>query len=394
MGTLAPSPSAGLYIHLPFCLSKCAYCDFTSYVGAEDLVVPYLDAVKHELDLRLDAWRDVEFDTLYLGGGTPTCLPVENLADLVLAVLGHLPFGGMKEVTVEANPGTVDERYVAALLAAGVNRLSIGVQSWHPDELASLGRRHSPDDVTAAVQAARRAGCTNLSLDLMLGLPGQTIASWDTTLQAVLALQPEHLSLYTLTLEDGTPLARAVGAGVTQLPDDALCAEMYADARDKLAQAGFTQYELSNWALGDTKKTGQMRYPRFASRHNLHYWHNERYLGLGAAAFSYDGRSRWGNTRLLAEYIGAVQADSLPVAEDEVLPADQALGETIMLGLRLVDGVRWAELQERNGLDARGRFAAQIEDLAAQGLLQVDESGMRLTPRALYVANRVLREFV
>ncbi len=386
--------AAGLYIHIPFCSSKCWYCDFTSYVGREDACEPYLGALRRELLLRLPAWSQVIFDSLYVGGGTPTVIPANLLADFIGQTLALISKTHDIEVTVEANPGTLDEAVISRLLEAGVNRLSIGVQSWHTEELARLGRRHSPRAASAAITAARSAGCTNISLDLMLGLPAQTTSTWDETLQRSLALQPEHLSVYTLTLEPGTPLAREAQTTALDLPDGERCAELYEMARNRLAQAGYGHYELSNWARRRQGESADARYPGFASRHNLHYWHNERYLGLGVSAFSFDGFTRWGNTRLLDEYLDALGQNRLPVSEQESLSGREALGETIMLGLRLLDGVYWDELVARYGIDARAQYAHQIAELSAEGLLEADALGMRLTPRALYVANRVLSEFV
>ncbi|MCE5258159.1 MAG: radical SAM family heme chaperone HemW [Chloroflexi bacterium] len=386
--------TAGLYIHIPFCDSKCWYCDFTSFVGREGVFEPYLGALRRELLLRLPAWSQVTFDSLYVGGGTPTVIPASLLADFIGQTLALIPKTHDIEVTVEANPSTLDEAAVRKLLDAGVNRLSIGVQSWHSEELARLGRRHSPQAASVAIAAAHSAGCTNISLDLMLGLPAQTTSTWDETLQRSLALQPEHLSVYTLTLEPDTPLAHEAQTTTLDLPDDERCAELYAMARNSLAQAGYGHYELSNWARRRQDESADARYPGFAARHNLHYWHNERYLGLGVAAFSFDGLTRWGNTCLLDEYLAVLSQNRLPVSEQESLSGREALGETIMLGLRLLDGVYWDELTDRYAIDARALYARQIAGLSAEGLLEADALGMRLMPRALYVANRVLSEFV
>jgi oxygen-independent coproporphyrinogen-3 oxidase len=385
---------AGLYLHVPFCRTKCAYCDFVSYPGLESSWESYIDGICQELELRLPAWEQVEFDTLYVGGGTPTVLPVIWLAGLVNRVLASVSHRDKIEVTVEANPGTITGPDLAELLQAGVNRLSIGIQSWQVEELTALGRIHSPEQALQAFQAARSAGFTNINLDLMYGLPGQTLKSWRKSLMTTLELQPEHLALYALTLDPVTPLAQRVKSGLVVLPEDDEYANMYELAARMCGQAGYCHYELSNWALLSDEEGSSSNPPHNASRHNMHYWHNERYLGLGAAAFSYDGARRWGNTPQVSDYIHGVKAGQLPETETETLPVKAAMGETIMLNLRLIQGLVWDDFTQRFQVDAREVYRGEIASLSAQGLLVVDDVGMRLSQRALFIANRALCEFV
>ncbi|NLV74342.1 MAG: radical SAM family heme chaperone HemW [Chloroflexi bacterium] len=391
MTEIAPTsaqPQAGLYVHIPFCRSRCAYCDFTTFADASLYIPRYLAALRRELALSRAAWQGYRFDSLYIGGGTPTILPPGELAALVAELLDELTFTPDPEVTVEANPDSVTSAGLQTLVDAGVNRLSLGVQSWQAGELGVLGRCHSAAQAGRAIEAARFAGIRNLSLDLMLGLPGQSLASWRDTLTHSIAYSPEHISAYTLTLEEDTQLARSVAHGEVVLLDNEACADQYALLRQMLAVAGYDQYELSNWARSECG--GDLR-----SRHNLHYWRNQPYLGLGLAAFSYDGIHRWGNSRDLAGYLASLKRGELPPRESEHLNAKAALGETIMLGLRLVrEGVRWESLSARFGLDARAIYAQQIEELAQAGWLEADDQSMRLAPRAYYLANVVLREFV
>jgi oxygen-independent coproporphyrinogen-3 oxidase len=386
--------SAGLYVHIPFCSSKCAYCDFISYTGLEARWQPYIQGVCRELELRLPVWEKAIFDTLYIGGGTPTVLPAECLAGLIRHLLAHIKHTGGMEVTVEANPGTVTESYLAELRQAGANRLSIGVQSWQPDELAVLGRTHSREQALQAFQAARAADFTNINLDLMYGLPGQTLASWRNTLLTTLELRPEHLALYALTLDPATPMAQRVKAGTLMLPDDDSYADMYELAITICHQSGYQHYELSNWALPSDTELSNQELPLFASRHNVHYWRNERYLGLGAAAYSYDGVRRWGNTPQISEYLLNLDTELLAEAESESLSLKSAMGETAMLNLRMLRGLVWDEFHQRFLVDARDIYQNEIATLHDQGLLEVDDVGMRLSQRALFIANRVLSEFV
>lgn len=393
-GTTVESPSAGLYLHIPFCRSKCAYCDFVSYPGMESSWKTYIDRIYQELELRLASWQQVTFDTLYVGGGTPTVVPVLWLAELITRLLARVAHTDLLEVTVEANPGTVTTSDLSEFHQAGVNRLSIGIQSWQPKELQVLGRAHSPEQALYAVQAARAAGFTNLNLDLMYGLPGQTLVSWRKSLERTLALEPEHLALYALTLDPATPLAKHVESGMVALPDDDTYADMYELAIKLCDQAGYSHYELSNWSLQSPKETHSSIQLNYASRHNLHYWRNERYLGLGTAAFSYDSVRRWGNTPHVPEYINSINAGRLPEAESESLPIKAAMGETIMLSLRLVKGLIWDDFTQRFQADAHDLYRQEIAFLVDQGLLVVDDAGMRLSQRAYFIANRVLSEFV
>ena len=385
---------AGLYLHIPFCRTKCAYCDFVSYPGLESSWQPYITGIYQELEMRLPAWEQIEFDTLYVGGGTPTVLPVLWLAGMVKRLLARVSHPDTVEVTVEANPDTITRSDLAELYQAGVNRLSIGIQSWQAEELAVMGRIHSPETALQAFQAARAAGFTNINLDLMYGLPGQTLESWRKSLLTTLELQPEHLALYALTLDPVTPLAQRVKGGTVTLPEDDKYADMYELAARMCDQAGYCQYELSNWALQSGVGASSSGQPHYASRHNLHYWRNERYLGLGVAAYSYDGTRRWGNTPQVSEYINSVNAGRLPEAESETLPDKAVMGETIMLNLRLIKGLVWQDFMQRFQVDARDVYRDEIASLHEQALLVVDDVGMRLSQRALFIANRVLSEFV
>ena len=289
---------------------------------------------------RTAPWQGTAFDTVFIGGGTPTLLPADGLAALLAACREALPVLPGAEITTEANPGTVDGAGLAILRAAGIERLSLGVQSLNDDELRLLGRIHTADEAREALAAARAAGIRNVNLDLIFGLPGQTLADWRATLDGALDLAPEHLSLYALTVEEGTPLEAAIAAGTLPPPDDDLAADMYEYAEATLT-ADYAHYEISNWARRLPGEAGHDP-PALACRHNLKYWRNARYLGLGAAAYSYDGHVRAANVDDPAAYIARIAAGESARVSAETTDRPREMGETMMLGLRLSQGVSWA----------------------------------------------------
>lgn len=383
----------GVYVHIPFCVRKCTYCDFASFADLQDHHQPYVDALLRQINSAAPRWQMLRFVSLFLGGGTPTVLSAAQIGQIVCAVRAAFAWEAEPETTIEANPGTLTPDKLLALRAAGINRLSLGVQSWHAAELRLLGRIHSADEALAAVEMARQAGFDNLSLDLIYGLPGQTVSHWQASLKRSLALAPEHLSLYGLSLEKGTPLAASVAAKALPKPDADVAADMYTLAEELLAAAGYQHYEISNWARrspGDAER----RHPLLACRHNLLYWNNQRYLGLGSAAASYDGSTRTVTLAHPVDYIAAVDKGTALAAASEMLSADERLDETIMLGLRLVHGLRWQALRQRFGCDVRSLYAPIIAEQRALGLLEADDDGMRLTARGRLMGNRVFAAFL
>lgn len=392
---LQPSAfSPGLYVHIPFCRQKCAYCDFASYVGMEGLYDDYVGAVGQEATRAGEAWSGVAFGTVYVGGGTPTALSPAALGQILAACRAALDLSRVREVTVEANPGTVDAGSLAALRRAGVNRLSLGVQSFDDAELRLLGRIHSADDARRAVAWSRDAGYANLSLDLMFGLPGQSLERWRRSLDEAIALDPEHLSLYALTVEECTPLAHTIEAGVLPPVDDDLAADMYEWAEDALDAAGYRQYEISNWAWLSPRDGDAEALPALACHHNAVYWRNEPYLGLGSAAQSYDGRRRYANVESPVEYVRRVAEGVSPVAHEEALGREATMGETVMLGLRLVAGVDAAAFRRRFGVTLREAYPREIDEFVEAGLLVEDAAGIRLTRRGRLLGNRVFAAFL
>lgn len=378
-----PVQAPALYIHVPFCRRKCFYCDFASQPLATDRVGKYLYALEREAKEVLASWPPGwEVPSLYIGGGTPTCLEPADL-ERVLATAAAFPRAAGAEWTVEANPGTVDREKLALLRAAGVNRLSLGVQSFDDELLLFLGRIHTAAEARAAWELARAAGFDNLSLDLMYAIPGQTLSAWQKTLEQALTLAPEHVSAYSLAIEEGTEFGRRWEAGLLEpLPDDVDLA-MYREVRQRLGEAGLAQYEISNFAR-----------PGRECRHNLVYWRNEPYLGLGPAATSYLGGERRTNFRNVEQYYQALAAGRSPVAEREEATPELAMAETVILGLRLTGGISRERFRRRFQVDLAAVYPEAIRRLTAAGLLAADAQGLRLTPRGLPLANQVFLEFL
>lgn len=379
-----------LYVHIPFCASKCGYCDFNSYAGQEHLIEAYSKALVREALLWRDAAAGRPVTTVFFGGGTPSLLPIEELASIVdglRAVFGVAPDA---EVTLEANPGSIDEAYLRALLDLGFNRLSLGVQSLRDDELRALERIHSTEEARQAVRDARAAGFDNLSLDLIFGLPEQRMERWRRSVEEALSFHPEHLSLYALMVEEGTPLARDVLDGRVAAPDPDAQADQYEWARERLARAGYDHYEISNWAR-----------PGYRCRHNLTYWECGDYLGLGAGAHSFLDCVRFANVEAPGEYVSLVEESSKEAARGaretpmrqivsrESLAPDLAMVDALVLGLRLVEGVSLAAFRERFGTDAMEAFGDRLAESFAHGLVETAGGRLRLTDRGRLLGNEV-----
>jgi oxygen-independent coproporphyrinogen-3 oxidase len=377
-------PSAGhfisLYLHIPFCQRRCTYCDFNTYEGLEPLFAPYVEALAEEVRR---TGRGEPAATIFFGGGTPSILPASAIEKLLGACRDAFAVDPSAEISLEANPGTVDAVQLAALRRTGVNRLSFGVQSAHAGELALLGRLHSFPQAAEAVGMARAAGFDNLSLDLIYGLPEQSLADWAATLEAAVELAPDHVSAYCLTLEEGTPLFERVAAGQTPEPDPDLAAEMYELAGVTLAKAGLRHYEISNWAR-----------PGMECRHNLVYWRDGDYLGFGAGAHSHRDGRRWWNVLAPGEYVARVRGGGSPEAGGERLDPAQVMGEMMMLGLRLHEGVTADVFRAHFGRELAVVYEEELSELVAGGLLEWDGRRARLTARGRLLGNRVFARFL
>ena len=383
----------GVYVHVPFCAHVCTYCDFVkeplrpALAGRYVALLPQearLTARRHDLEPSSARHDERRVDSLYLGGGTPSVLSAAQLAELIAGVRAAIPLSPAAEVTIEANPESLDDERLAALAAAGVNRLSLGVQAEQPHLLRRLGRRHRPDDVRRVVAAARRHGISNVNLDLMYGLPGQTMSDWRESLAAAMALQPEHLSLYSLQVEVGTAFARLAARGRLELPDEDEQAAMYELACDELAVGGWRHYEISNWAR-----------PGRESRHHLLYWENQEWLGLGPGAASRFAGRHWTNTPLLAEWAAAAAAGAEPPRSEDVLLDQRTLAsDTVILGLRLLDGVSLRDFARRFERPLQEWFPGAVESVIEDGLAVVEGDRLHLSSRGLLLGNRAFAAFV
>lgn len=379
-----------LYLHIPFCRRKCRYCDFASWAGREAWMPAYVSAVLREARQAAAALGRQRISTAFLGGGTPSLLPAEELQRLLAGIWAVFTPDAGAEITAEANPGTLTEEWLATALSLGVNRLSLGMQAAQETLLRALGRIHTMEQVRASVALARAAGVKNLSLDLMFGLPGQTLSDWAATLEAALALEPEHLSCYGLIPEEGTPLGDGVRRGEVELPSEDAERAMYDLTLKRLEDAGFIQYEISNFAR-----------PGFACAHNLGYWRQAPYVGLGAAAASMLPARHAGecyyrrtNVRDLAAYLRQAEAGTFVPAEEESVTPAQARFETMMLGLRVCEGVDERAFAAMHGVSLTQVYGERLRSLAARGLLERREHSWRLTRRGMDVQNAVLVELL
>jgi putative oxygen-independent coproporphyrinogen III oxidase len=359
--------NAGLYIHVPFCVTRCGYCDFNAYAGLDGLKPRYVEALHREASLAAPEWPE-RFVSVFLGGGTPTSLEPAHLRQLLARLRTTFDIEPDAEVTIEANPDTVDAERLGKLLAAGYTRLSMGAQSFDPSVLAALERIHQPESVRRAFAAARAAGYDNLNLDLIYGANGESPASWRRTLDETIALEPEHVSAYALTIEPATPLGRKVAAGIVSGPDPDMQADMFELACELLGRAGYVHYEVSNWAR-----------PGFECRHNLGYWERRPYLGLGAGAHSSRGSRRWWNLRPPEQYLDAVESGALPIGgEEELDDAGRALEEMFL------------RLRTQQGIDADPTTAARAARFLDDGLLQRRNGSFVATERGMLLLNELV----
>lgn len=384
-----------LYIHIPFCIHRCAYCDFTTYARQEEFLPAYIDALCREICWVAErAPQRLPVHTIFFGGGTPSLLSTLQFEAILKAVRQKFNLLPQGEISLEANPGTVTLQSLRDLRSLGFNRLSLGVQSTHPEELRKLERIHDYYDVINAVTWSRRADFDNLNLDLIFGLPEQSLSRWQGTIQSILSLYPEHLSLYGLTLERGTPFGRWAQRGLLPVPDNDAAADMYEWASEALEKAGYQQYEISNWAK-----------PGRECLHNLQTWRGKPYLGFGAGAHGCASGMRISNVLRIKTYIEHLQPDRL--SEDKPFPlspatshqinlsAQDEMQETMLTGLRLIkEGVNADTFFDRFGVQMQDVFGVEIKELTELGLLEWVGLVLRLTKRGRLLGNRVFIRFV
>lgn len=373
----------GLYIHIPFCEQKCAYCDFLSFPGRQlKNKARYVEALCQEMQWRItDEWKKP--DTIFIGGGTPTALTNAELRRILEVLEQCVDVSAIKEFTVEANPGTVDEEKLTILRQGGVNRLSFGVQSFDETLLKRIGRIHTAEDAVEAVALARRVGFNNINMDLMYGLPGQNLEQWHTTVERALSLEPTHLSLYQLIPEPSTLLVRQMEAGVVPPVDEDGAAEWFEAQRGWLAEAGYEQYEISNYA-----REG------YDSKHNQLYWNLDDYLGLGLGATGWTRPIRRSTTSSFQTYLNSLEHGFLPPAEEECLARDEQMSESVFMALRMNRGLSRARFTTLYGVDVNTVFEDAISEGAEKGWLVLNDDALFLTDFGRRMGNWVFELFI
>lgn len=372
-----------LYLHIPFCVKKCAYCDFLSAPANAAERQNYVDALLREIQMSRNPYREFRVTTIFIGGGTPSVLSAEQMASVFCALRDHFDIDPDAEVTIEVNPGTVTEEKAAAWKRAGINRISIGLQSVNDRELQMLGRIHSYQEFLKTYELLRRTGFSNVNIDLISAIPGQTTASWEKTLRSVAELRPEHISAYSLIIEEGTPFYEKYGDGNEELPDEETERIMYEATDTILRQYGYHRYEISNYA-----KKG------YQCRHNEGYWRRAEYLGLGLGAASLVGSLRFRNVSDYTAYREAIKSGKgLHEEIEELTPADE-MAEFMFLGLRMMEGVSKRTFLENFGVEMNSIYGAQLEKLEGDGLLINEKDQVRLTRRGIDISNYVFEKFL
>ena len=373
-------PTAALYIHIPFCEKRCIYCDFYTVAGQRNRIPDYLHALAREAELRSTEayWKAKKFSTIFFGGGTPSLLSPQQISEILDLAYSSFNFDDQVEITIEANPGTVSPKRLAGYRRAGINRLSLGIQSFDPDELRLLDRIHSPEEAISCALAARQAGFDNLSFDFIFALPGQTISTWEATLQQAVELQPDHISAYNLIVETGTPLDHQIRKGkISPLSEDEE-REFYAFTIDFLQRHGYQQYEISNFAQ-----------PGHEAKHNIKYWDGSPYLGLGASAHSYDGKRRFWNVANLRKYFEALNANQLPEENYEKLSREQKMYEAVFLGLRQNRGVHLNNFRKKFRVDFDQAFNGKMSELKRAGFIVRNDGYVKLSREGIFICDEI-----
>jgi len=374
----------GLYIHIPFCRSKCFYCDFNSFPGKEHLIPSYFEALKEEIGQYGRSLENCHIGSVFIGGGTPSLVEARWIYELMNVCYHRFNMNEGAEVSIEANPGTLAYEKLMLYKAMGINRLSIGLQAWQDRLLKSLGRIHTIDEFVGNYKLARKAGFRNINVDLIFGLPGQTLNDWTRTVLNTIKLEPEHISCYSLKIEDGTEFAKRLETGELAPADDELDRRMYYFAVERLEECGYRHYEISNFAK-----------PGYVCRHNIIYWKAEEYLGVGAGAHSYLNGRRFNNICRVEDYISAVLYGQFsPIENEQLIDKGEEMSEFMMLGFRLTDGVSEDEFNDRFGCDAFSIFGRQLEKLLKKQLIEVGGGRIKLSVLGLDMANQVFMEFV
>jgi oxygen-independent coproporphyrinogen-3 oxidase len=374
--------AAGLSVHIPFCSSRCSYCDFATGLYQSELAERYVAALIEEI--RTSRYSGANVDTIYFGGGTPSLLAPSQLDRILVTLSQHFEIDPAAEVTLEINPGSVTREKLEAFRSLGINRASFGAQTFDDRELAKLGRSHTAADALKTFTDLRNAGLENISFDLIAGLPGQTLAGWQRNIKQALDLNPEHLSFYLLEVHSGTPLAEHIRRGLQPVPDDDLAGVIYQWMLDEACEAGYEHYEISNLCRAG-----------FHSRHNVKYWTTEPYYGFGCSAHSYDGRARrWSNHRDVLKYVETIENGGSSVVEEQELSVTDLRAEALFLGMRMMRGVDARRYRESFGVDLREAHADDLDRFRKAGLLEFDGDLIRLTRTGALLSNEVFAAFV
>lgn len=381
-----------LYIHIPFCKTKCGYCDFNTYQGIETLIPDYVNSLCDDIRNWLSIMENPSIKTIFFGGGTPSLLNQNQTTQLLKTIENNADIDPAAEITLESNPDDLTLEKCEQFIDSGINRLSIGIQSLQNNLLTILNRRHSNVQALQAINNGKNAGFTNISGDLMYGLPSQTYLDWEMTLKELLSAAPTHISMYSLTIEEGTPFHKMFHSGSITLPPDDEIADMYALAQEQLNVHGYQQYEISNWCI-----------PKYESIHNLTYWRRKPYIGIGPGAHSNLGNVRYWNIKSPAKYIQNISSsDSLtshiidnPIIEDyEILTDRQIASELMFLGLRLSEGIDYDIYYQEHGLNLLEIFKNEIKKLTEENLIEISNNIIKLSPSKIFIANRIFEEFI
>lgn len=377
------SAPRAVYIHIPFCTNKCHYCDFNSYVLKGQPVMAYLHALEREMERTVSALPPEHIRTIFVGGGTPTVLIPEQMEYFLKLVQTYFPYEKDQiEFTMEANPGTTDADKLEVMKAGGVNRISFGVQSFDNTLLHRIGRIHNTDDVYRSIELAKKAGFNNLSIDLMFGLPGQSLETLENSVNEALRLDLQHYSIYGLKVEENTLFHTLFQRNELPLPEEDDEVKMFEFIMSTLKSNGYEQYEISNFAR-----------PGYASKHNKIYWHNESYYGLGAGAHGYTKGFRHVNEKGVQAYINATN-EQLPYIENNLISVEEAMEDFMMVGLRMLKGITHKHFREQFGLELEQIFGTSLQRMVRKGLLEQVEEGYRLSPQGIFLGNEVFGEFI
>lgn len=375
--------SIGLYIHIPFCIKKCNYCDFCSYPNMEEYWDKYVYAVSDELVLKSPEFESYIVGSVFVGGGTPSLLPPEYIARIFEIVHKYYKISDVCEISIESNPGTITEEKFRVYRSIGINRLSIGLQACQEHLLKNLGRIHTYKDFITAVDLAQKHGLTNINADIIFGIPGQTFKDWEKTLSNITSLGLTHISCYDLIIEEGTLFGEMQEKGILREMDHDLNRQMYHFAIDYFSSKGYEQYEISNFAK-----------PGYQCRHNMNYWERGEYIGIGAGAHSFSGNRRYANIQNVEEYIEGVETGDLKLSEDSCLTTEEALAEKMILGLRMNKGVDLGIVSKEFGIDVESKYKKSIEILSEEDLITLKGKVLCLTNKGLDLANKVFVEFL